>query len=436
MKFLEQSSLPPELQVPTNFWQKQQKHVHGWLDVAKLPPLRIKDGYIAPELAIALLHGPRELLTALQKYSEAEALDHFIAEFCRQVPDDEAVHFTYNGWRWAAEVLGGPKTAAVMASIVSAKFTLHKTQYSSEGTSGLIHGAVGVLAHIGDVTCLPAMVLCLFRFYRLKHRFLHSWVLGEIATLSKRLAAAPADLEDWSVPDSAEPDEIEEFSKDQSARLQKAMLTARRWTAAMFDRRVVHQSIVGPLAGGLVWGYFDSQGKLQQAFLIGPDLSYPAAPEGVTVGIVHPAHMTATEAAKWRKRAAELPVPFEQWNLPVRALSAQKLEGDLILSLPAANLPAATLMCRLEEMGWTRPKGGKMLKFHARLFPEFGMGAIIEYTGIPLTYGGEWTEQKIEACFFAAHNKRIPLAKVSPIAISTVLADLEALGKPPKERKK
>jgi hypothetical protein len=436
MNYLEQGSLPVELQVSSNFWQKEQKHVHRWLDVAKLPPLRIGDGYIAAELAVALVHGPKEVLAALRKYSEPGALDHFMAAFCRQVPDDEAVHFTYNGWRWAAEALGGPETAAVMATMASAKFSIHKTKHSWEGTCSHVHGAVGVLSHIGDVTCLPAMVLCLFRFYKLKHRFLQGWVVDQITALNRRIAASPADIEDWSVPDAAEPDEIEEFSKDQRARLQKAMLTERRWTAAIFERRVIHQSIVGPLAAGLVWGYFDQQGKLLQTFLIRPDLSYPAAPEGATVGIVHPAHLTATEVEQWRKRAAELPAPFDQWNLQVRALSAQELDGELIPRLPAASLPAATLMCRLEEMGWTRPKGGKILKFHGRLFPEFGMGAIIEYTGIPLEYGGEWTEQKIEACFFAAHNKRVPLSKVSPIAISTVLADLEVLGKPPKERKK
>jgi hypothetical protein len=436
MKFLEPSSLPPELQVSTNFWQKEQKHVHRWLDVAKLPPLRIRDGYIAAELAVALVHGPKEVLAALQKHSDTATLDHFIAEFCRQVPDDEAVHFTYNGWRWAAHELGGPETAAVMVNVVSAKFSLRKTPYSSEGQNGLVHAAAGVLAHIGDVSSLPAMILCLFRFYRLKHRFLHGWVREQTAALLKRLAVSVPDQEDWCVPDLAEPDEIEELSKEQSARLQKAMLTERRWSVVMFDRRVVHQSIVGPLAAGLVWGYFDSHGKLQHAFLIGPDLSYQTAPKDATVGIVHPAHLTSAEAAKWRERAAELPAPFDQWNLQVRALSAQELEGELIPRLPNVTLPAATLICRLEEMGWTRPKGGKMLKFHGRLFPEFGMGAIIQYSGIPLTHGGEWTDQKIEACFFAAHQKRIPLSKVSPIAISTVLSDLEALGKPPKERKK
>jgi hypothetical protein len=293
-----------------------------------------------------------------------------------------------------------------------------------------------VLAHIGDVTCLPAMILCLFRFYRLQHRFLHGWVNGQVAAIAKRLAISPADWEDWCVPDLAEPDELEVLSKEQSARLEKAMSTERRWSVAAFDRRIVHQAILGPLAAGLVWGYFDVDGRLLLPFLIHPDLSYPAAPPGAVVGIVHPAHLTAENVAHWRQRTADLPTPFDQWKPEVLALSAQELAGDRILRLPTVGFPAATLLCRLEAMGWTRPKGKTLLKFHRRAFPEFGMGAIVEYSGIPLAYGGEWTEQRIEACFFAAHCERIPISKVSPIAISAVLADLEALGEPRKARKK
>ena len=70
-----------------------------------------------------------------------------------------------------------------------------------------------------------------------------------------------------------------------------------------------------------------------------------------------------------------------------------------------------------------------MFQFHGRPFPELGVRAVIRYTGIPLTHGEEWPDQSVLECFFTADRQQISLSQVSPIAISAVLADLEALGR-------
>jgi hypothetical protein len=437
MKFLSKASLPPDLRGSGQLWKKEKDFVTAWLDLSKMPPLAIHEGLIDPDLALRLAHEDTTR-AALKNHSSPEALDHFVAAFCRQVPRDLSVHSRYYTWRSIAEQLGGPETARIFVAVMTDKASLQKSGRQVPFAGNLyLHGAAGVLAHIGDATCIPAVLLCIFRLYRMKERFLHGWVHNQLTAIIKRLALSPADLEDWCVPDAAEADEVPEFRKEQVLRLQKAMFTDRRWAIEMFDRRIVHQLVMAPLAAGLVWGYYDETGKLIQPFVIGPGSvgsgsEYPAAPAGASagasVGIVHPVHLPAPEATRWRKRANHLNAPFEQWNVAAQVLSPEELKGDRIPRLPGIKLPAATLLCRLEALGWQRTKDRTMFQFHGRPFPELGVRAVIRYTGIPLTHGEEWPDQSVLECFFTADRQQISLSQVSPIAISVVLADLEALG--------
>jgi hypothetical protein len=425
MKFLDEASLPRELQGSGQFWQKEKKFASAWLDLTKVPPLPIREGLIGPDLALQLAH-EKTTRAALKKHATPQALDHFVAGFCRQVPEDPSVHFRYNAWRSIAEELGGPETAAIFLPAMTDKAFLHEAP-PGFGGHPYVHAAAGVLAGTGDASCLPALILCRYRFRRMRNHFMEGWLNDQLVKIVKRLALPPAGLEDWCLPDAAEPDEIPEFRKDQAPRLRKAMLTDRRWTVAMFDRRIVRQPVMAPLAAGLVWGYYNQAGRLIQPFLIGPGFEYPPPPADASVGVVHPVHLPSAEAARWRERAKQLKAPFDQWSVPAQALSAQDLQGDRIPRLPAIKLPAATLLCRLEALGWQRPKDRRLFQFHGRPFPELGVCAVIRYTGIPLTYGSEWPDQSLLECFFVTARKQIPLSQVSPIAISAVLADLEAL---------
>ncbi|HTS27725.1 MAG TPA: DUF4132 domain-containing protein [Bryobacteraceae bacterium] len=413
MTFLSLASLPPDLQNP-RIGATEKRATIPWLDPVKLPPIPIGDGWIDPDTALTLVHDQPPFRHALRKHSSPEALDRFAAEFCRQLPDSPLLYNRYMTWLLIGQDLGGPETAAVMA----AAMTRHNV------TPMLRHGAAYVLAEIGDRTHLPAMTLCLFR---MEPGFYRNCVQEQFSALVKRLNLSPAALEDWTLPDEAEPAENAVLGAGQAARLERAMLTGHRWPAQIFDRRIARQPIMRPLAAGLVWGYFDDAGRILQAFLIGPAADYPAPPADATVGIVHPSHLSTEGAACWKERSRDLRAPFAQWSAPAHLLSPEEASGDRITRLPAAAMPAARLLCRLEALGWHRPKARCRLEFHTRPFTELGVTAVIRYSGIPLSYGGEWSDQSIMSCYFEKRQDRLPLQKVSPIAISAVLSDLQAL---------
>ena len=152
MKFLDEASLPPDLQ-GGRIGRTEKRATTPWLDPSKLPPLPIGDGWIDVETALTLTHDLPKFRAALKKHSQPQALDRFAAEFCRQLPNSEAFHNRYGMWRGIAEELGGPETAAVLAAAMTGRTVAPM----------LRHGAAYALAEIGDKTHLPAMSLTLLR---------------------------------------------------------------------------------------------------------------------------------------------------------------------------------------------------------------------------------------------------------------------------------
>ena len=419
MKFLDESSLPPDLQGASR-WRLQREQIL-WLtrlDPAPVPPLPIGDAWIGTETALALAHDEPRIRQALKKHSSPEALDRFAAVICRQLP-----RLTLMFSQFIAMDLGGPETARVLAAAMTSRTNEPKFQ----------SGVAAILAHIGDVSCLAAFALAMFRMER--GRVLTDAFEAGMAALVSRLGLAPADAEAWSVPDNADPDETPVLRVAQVSRLRDAMLWGRRWSVDTFERRIVRQPVVGPLAAGLVWGYFDDAGRLLRAFPIAPGRE-DSPPAGASVGIVHPGHLPADEVARWRRLAEDLHPPFAQWDLPAQALSPEEIASGRFARLPGRTFSPTELLCRLEALGWQRPRTRTKLEYHTRPFPNLGVRAVIRYSGIPVAYGGEWSEQSIQACYFEADRGPVPLSQVGRQAIGAVLADLEALSANQEARKK
>ncbi len=409
MKFLNEGSLPADLRGAR--MGSTLKATLTWLDPSKLSPLPVDDGWIDVDTALTIVHEAPKFRAALKKHSQAGALDRFAAEICRQLPNSD----NCGVFRLIAEDLGGHETADVLAVVMNSK------------TAEMVrHWAVVALRKIGDKTHLPALALFRVRVKAQDARLFEQWTFNPYML---RLKLTQGELEDWFLPDEGRPNEVAVFYTGQPARLERALVSGRRWTVDTFDRRIARQLVMAPLAAGLVWGYFDDAGLLRQPFVIDPETEYPAPPPGATVGIVHPAHLSAEELVWWRAQSKGLAAPFDQWSPPANVLSAEETASGQIPGLPGIKMPAARLLCRLEALGWQRPKTKTKLEFHTRAFDDLGLTAAIRYSGIPLTYGSEWGEQSIVECFFVRNRERLPLSRVSPIAISAVLGDLNALGK-------
>jgi hypothetical protein len=90
-------------------------------------------------------------------------------------------------------------------------------------------------------------------------------------------------------------------------------------------------------------------------------------------------------------------------------------------------------MLHLEARGWRRgrPSNSGVIGSHSKMFPDLAVKAVVEYTGIPTTYGARWSVQTITGCGFENESmgKRMEVERVNPIAVSAVMEDLAGLKK-------
>jgi Domain of unknown function (DUF4132) len=114
---------------------------------------------------------------------------------------------------------------------------------------------------------------------------------------------------------------------EQAARLERAMVTSRRWTAADLHDLFVSHPLMGPLVGRLLWATFD---PAVTAWQLGPDggvIGLDGTPitlgPAATVGIAHPVHLGDDRAA-WARRFddAGIDQPFPQLHREAYALTA------------------------------------------------------------------------------------------------------------------
>jgi hypothetical protein len=202
------------------------------------------------------------------------------------------------------------------------------------------------------------------------------------------------------------------------------------------------------LARRLLWGGYDSKGKLVAAFRVTEDQQYADAQDRsfalkglATVGIVHPLHLSEEEQSKWGQVFGdyEIIAPFPQLGRPIYSLEKTEAKGKEIARFAGKKLPATTLWGTLERLGWTRgvPQDAGVVHEHSKSFSASGVTAVLGYEiGIPVGFVQGWEDQKLKSVFFVKtaaerhwfdRNKALPLGKVDAVVLSEVLADLTFL---------
>ena len=105
----------------------------------------------------------------------------------------------------------------------------------------------------------------------------------------------------------------------ETARLENAMITERRWSPKRFRERILGPSLSAALASRLVWGAW-KDGALVETFRVAEDRTLatiddaPFELDGAEAGVVHPLHLDEDRRARWRSvlRDYEIIQPFEQ----------------------------------------------------------------------------------------------------------------------------
>jgi len=176
------------------------------------------------------------------------------------------------------------------------------------------------------------------------------------------------------------------------------------WDEQTFRGTILDHPILKDLAASLVWGELAVDGSAHSLFRID---DMPVRVKFLIV-IVHPAQVDATEVERWKRLG--LSAPFAQLDVPCIRPSEAKL--------PSNSISSSALLVRLESRGWVRGRVEKgCLREHVKTFPYLRTSAHVRYTGIPVSYGGEWCPQRFEGIRF------VPEA-VSPLVMSTVYSDL------------
>jgi predicted DNA-binding WGR domain protein len=246
--------------------------------------------------------------------------------------------------------------------------------------------------------------------------------------------------------------QIKDVATIQSARLENAMVTGRRWAQDDFQMLVVRHPLMTHIAQKLIWATFDSKGNVSSTFRITEERDYANVsdeshhlPKDHVVGLVHPLEMTDDDRATWGDVLSdyEIVAPFAQLGRNVNRLEKSEEKAESLVRFKGLKLVAPTLVFTLEKMGWVRGIGmdGGGFDEHSKQFPSANVTAVVHYEGtVGMGYIDPSEMLTLEEVYFIPgmrqpsgygwedkNAKKSKLGTVHPIVISEVLADMQVL---------
>jgi hypothetical protein len=251
-------------------------------------------------------------------------------------------------------------------------------------------------------------------------------------------------IEEWKLLKK----QIAEVAKIQNERLEQAMVSGRKWNKTEFEMLLVNHPLMINLVRLLVWGAYDSKGKLATTFRVTEDKQYAnSSDEPVKlndenkIAVVHPMQLSEQERKAWGELLSDYEIiqPFPQLGRQLFSLDKKEKTAKAITRFSKTKIPATALVGTLEKLGWMKAMAdeGSYVK-HYKIFYPTNVTAFVSYQGgdgDSLIY---WEEQNIEECFFLSgfHTEEpflendktyLPLNKIDPIVISEVLNDLNKI---------
>ena len=243
--------------------------------------------------------------------------------------------------------------------------------------------------------------------------------------------------------------QIKEAATIQSARLENAMCTGRRWTPSDFETLIVKQPLMTLLARKLVWGGVDAKGKKLSTFRITDERDFADVKDSpvdvhkaASVGIVHPLELSESEKKEWGGVMGDYEIvpPFAQLGREVYSLEKKEESQNELTRYQGLEFVAPTLVFGLEKMGWQRGLGVDNGCFdeHSKYFQAADLTAVVRYEGAGMgMITPDYTITLEQVAFCPGRRKpsgfdhklegKIELGKVSAIVISEVLADMQVL---------
>ncbi|MEU4625569.1 DUF4132 domain-containing protein [Actinoplanes sp. NPDC023801] len=155
--------------------------------------------------------------------------------------------------------------------------------------------------------------------------------------------------------------DVRAIAADQVHRLERAMVTGRRWPAGEFRRFYAEHPLMRHLARRLLWGRFDAKGVLTGGVRVAEDGTFADVDDQVTtiaddelVGVVHPVLLAET-LSPWSEIFADYRIlqPFPQLGREIVALAEAEAGGVLLTRFQGSKVPSRAVL-GLENRGWVR----------------------------------------------------------------------------------
>jgi hypothetical protein len=191
--------------------------------------------------------------------------------------------------------------------------------------------------------------------------------------------------------------EVRDIVRSQSNRLEQYLVIQRRWTTEAWQAFFLNNPIMFVYALKLVWGVFDKQGNLEQAFYCTEDTSLMSLEdeeisldEDKFIGMVHPASVSPEEAQAWIRKFYDLEIEaiFPQMNRAIERLPEEQKEIKFYDGLSKKKINSYGAVGLFEKRGWQRGSvvdGGWVSTYH-KVFQEAGIEAFVETEGIVVGY--------------------------------------------------
>ncbi|WP_156758733.1 DUF4132 domain-containing protein [Actinokineospora pegani] len=235
--------------------------------------------------------------------------------------------------------------------------------------------------------------------------------------------------------------DVKTVATDQVRRLQRAMVTGRRWSAHEFTELFATHPLLWHLVRRLVWGVYTGSGALTASFRLAEDRTLADAddtaftlPDDSSVGVAHPLHL-GESVDRWGELFADYEIlqPFPQLGREVHALTEDDRHSRRLTRFEGVTVPTGRVL-GLVHRGWER-NSGMARRVTKHVGPDRVLVVALD-PGISAGYMDNDPEMTIERVWLAGdtggryragEDDGHTFDGLDPVAASEFLADLTAL---------